>query len=140
MGFDTREFEWSDCTILIGKTPIEGIQNFKYKTKRKHEVVRGKGIEPHSIQSGPKDYEGEIEVLQSVILALELAARSKNPSFDLTDISFDLQVTYNDGNIATTTRVEGCRITEYEEGMGNEDTHMTVTLPFVALRIKRGIK
>jgi hypothetical protein len=77
-------------------------------------------------------------MLQSEVEALRAAVKTVNPKYKLTDISFDIVVTYGDGATSTTDTILGCEFTEYEKGMNQGDLMMEVSLKFMALDIKEG--
>ena len=50
--FNSREYEWSDITVVMGGRNITGLRGIKYNTKREKELLHAKGNKPHSIQRG----------------------------------------------------------------------------------------
>lgn len=137
MAFTTNQFAWSDVRVVLLGRELVGIQGIKYKVSQEKEPVYGRGIEPLSIQSGNKSYEGSITLLQSELEALEAAVKAVNPSYDLTSVSFDIPVSYGNGTTSVTDIVLGVEINEYEKGMEQSDKQMKIELPFVALGVKR---
>lgn len=75
MAFDSREYEWSDITLILGKRDVTGIRGVKYTEKIEREALFAKGRHAHSIQSGNVSVEGEITVLQSELEALTKAGK-----------------------------------------------------------------
>lgn len=136
---NTKQYTWSDVKInLLGRTLI-GVQGVSYKTSVEKEPVYGRGNKPLSLQSGNASFEGELMLLQSELEELRAAIKTINPTYKITDISFDLVVSYGDGLTAVTDIVLGCEITEYEKGMEQNDKFMEITLPFVALDVQEGV-
>lgn len=63
--FDTREYEWSDITLIVAGRDVKGFRGGKYAEKQEKEVLHAKGNKPHSIQRGNISYEGELTMTQS---------------------------------------------------------------------------
>nr|DAS38749.1 MAG TPA: putative XkdM-like protein [Caudoviricetes sp.] len=63
--FDTREYEWSDITLIVAGRDVKGFRGVKYTEKQEKEVLHAKGNKPHSIQRGNISYEGELTMTQS---------------------------------------------------------------------------
>ena len=63
--FDTREYEWSDITLIVAGRDVKGFRGVKYSEKQEKEVLHAKGNKPHSIQRGNISYEGELTMTQS---------------------------------------------------------------------------
>lgn len=137
MAFNTKQYTWSDVRVVMLGRELTGIQGVSYKTTRDKEPVYGRGSEPLSIQSGNKSYEGTITLLQSELQALEAAVQAVNPLYDLTDVSFDIIVSYGDGANSTTDILQSVEISEYEKGLEQADKYMAVELSFMAIGIKR---
>lgn len=134
--FSSKQYSWSDVKInLLGRTLI-GVQGVKYKITTDKEAVYGRGNKPLAIQTGNKTYEGELMLLQSEVENLRAAVKAVNPDYDLTDVSFDLVISYGVGNTAVTDICLGCEFTEAEKSMEQESKFMEVTLPFVFLDVK----
>lgn len=132
--FNSRQYEWADITVLFGGVDLTGIRAIKYKEKAEMEPVYAKGRTPHSIQTGNKSYEGEIEMLQSDYQALRIAAGGS-----ITNVNVDIIVAYGNplnGDFMTTDKIYGVRISESEIASKQGDKFMTVTLPFMALGIQ----
>ena len=71
--FDTREYEWSDITLIVAGRDVKGFRGVKYTEKQEKEVLHAKGNKPHSIQRGNISYEGELTVTQSEYELLRMA-------------------------------------------------------------------
>ena len=136
---NTRQYEWSDISIVIlGKT-ISGIVAVEYGTDRKKDYVYGRGNSPLSIQRGQKKHEGELTLLQSEYDELSLLARAVNPKYDITDISFDIAISYGVGAQVVRDIIVSAEFTEAKKGMKSEDTYMEIKLPFMALDVREGV-
>lgn len=136
---NTRQYEWSDISIVIlGKT-ISGIVAVEYGTDRKKDYVYGRGSRPLSIQRGQKKFEGEITLLQSEYTELAILAKAVNPLYDITDISFDIAIAYGVGALVVRDIIRSAEFTESKKGMKSEDTYMEIKLPFMALGIEETV-
>lgn len=71
--FDTREYEWSDITLIVAGRDVKGFRGVKYTEKQEKEVLHAKGNKPHSIQRGNISYEGELTMTQSEYELLRMA-------------------------------------------------------------------
>lgn len=135
--FDTNECAWKDVEARIDGVVVTKLTGIRYKTARDKEAIYGPGDEPLSIQSGNKSYEGELRLLKGNLDALNLAAIAAKGT-DITDIAFDLTVTFQpSGNRPLVTRVIiDVEVKEFEESLMQGDKKMEITLPFIALRIR----
>ena len=136
--FNSREYEWSDVSVVAAGRMITGIRGVAYTSSQEKEALYGKGNKPHSIQRGNKTFAGSIRLLQSELEALELAAGG-----DALDISFNIVVAYGNpskGDVITTDLLVGCEITEIPKGLNQNDKYMEIELPLVMLDVKRGYK
>jgi hypothetical protein len=137
MAFTTKEFEWSDCSVvMLGKT-ITGIQSVEYSSKQEKEFVHGRGSLPLSIQSGNKTYDGSIELLRSEYDTLIAAAKTANPLYDIHDISFDVVVCYEKGGTSkvSSDTLIGVEFTDLEKAMKQGDKFEVIKLPIMFLRL-----
>lgn len=136
--FNSREYEWSDVNVVAAGRMITGIRGVSYTSSQEKEALYGKSNKPHSIQRGNKTFAGSINLLQSELEALELAAGG-----DALDISFNIVVAYGNptkGDVITTDLLIGCEITEIPKGLKQNDKFMEIELPLVMLDVKRGYK
>ena len=128
---DTREYAWSDITVLIGGKPITGIQEVSFKANQKKEAVYGKGNQPLCLQPGQIDYSGQLTLLQSELETLEAAATDGS----LLSLNVDIMVNFgNPPQPIRTFLLKGCQFTTAERKISNSETFMKVTLPFIYLR------
>lgn len=137
MAFNSKQYQFSDIKVILLGRELEGFRGVKYKVSTDKEVLFGRGKKGLSIQSGNETIEGELMLLQSEVEALRAAVKAVNPLYKLTDVSFDIVVTYGDST-AVTDIIQGAEFTEYEKGMEQADKFMEVTLPFLALDVKEG--
>lgn len=135
--FNSREYEWADVTLLLGGKDITGARGVKYTIKQEKEAVYGKGNEPIAIQKGNKSYEGEIAVLQSELETIRL-----NGGGTILNLQLDAVVAYgnpSNGDVMMTDVIQGVQFTEETHELKQNDKQMEVTLPFIALRVKKAL-
>lgn len=76
---NTREFEWSDISLVVAGRDIKGFRGVKYSEKQEKEALYAKGNKAHCIQSGNIAYEGELTLTQSEYETLRLAMGGEYP-------------------------------------------------------------
>lgn len=138
MRFNSREYEWSDVSVVLAGRLVTGIRGVSYTSSQEKEALYGKGNKPHSIQRGNKSYSGSIKLLQSELEALQVAANG-----DVLDISFNVVVSYGNptqGDVITTDLLVGCEITEVPKGLNQNDKFMEIELPLIMLDVKPAYK
>lgn len=136
--FNSREYEWADVTLMLGGKDITGVRSIKYSTKQEKETVYGKGNEPIAIQKGNKSYEGEIVVLQSELETLRLQDKDNS----ILNLQLDAVVCYGNplnGDVLITDVIQGIQFTEEPKDIKQGDKFTEHSLPFIALRIKKGV-
>ncbi len=129
--FNSREYEWSDVSVVAAGRPITGIRGVKYSSKQEKELLHAKGNKPHSIQRGNKSYDGEITLTQSEYEALRSAGGG-----DILDISLDIVVAYgnpSNGDTVTTDLLMGAEFTEDNTEWKQGDKFQEKALPFIFL-------
>lgn len=133
--FSTKQYAWNAVKVFLFGRLVTGLRGVEYTVKKDKEAVYGAGEEPLAIQTGNKEYSGNITLLQSELEAITKAAKTAGYA-DLTDIpGFDVQVSYaNVGERPTTDTLVGCEFTEEAKGMKQGDKFMEVSLPIVFLR------
>ena len=57
MAFNSREYEWSDLTIIFGGRVLTRIRGVKWSRKKELEELYGKGSDPIAIQGGNNKYD-----------------------------------------------------------------------------------
>lgn len=128
---NTREYEWSDVTVVMAGRPVTGLRGVKYTAKQEKEALHAAGNKPVSIQRGNKTYEGEVTLLQSEYEALKIASGG-----DLLDASLDIVASYGNpthGDVATTDILVGVEFTEDNTEWKQGDKFQEKTLPFIFL-------
>lgn len=138
MRFNSREYEWSDVSVVLAGRLVTGIRGVSYTSSQEKEALYGKGNKPHSIQRGNKSYSGSIKLLQSELEALQVAANG-----DVLDISFNVVVSYGNptqGDVITTDLLVGCEITEVPKALNQNDKFMEIELPLTMLDVKPAYK
>lgn len=133
--FDTREYEWSDVTVILAGRMIVGFRGVAYTSSQEKEMLYGKGNKPMSMQTGNKSYSGTVTLTQSELEALEKAAGG-----DALDASFNMIVSYGNpsrGDAIKTDLIKGASITEIPKEMQQNSKFMECALPFIALDIKK---
>mgnify|MGYP007053682861 CR=1 FL=1 len=128
---NTREYEWSDVTVVMAGRNVTGLRGVKYSFKQEKELIYAKGNKPHAIQRGNKDFSGEITLLQSEYEALKTSAGG-----DVLNIAFDVVVcvgTPSKGDVITTEILVNCEITEDNTEWKQGDKFQEKTLPFIFL-------
>ena len=126
---NTREYEWSDVTVVLAGRLVTGLRGVKYSAKQEKELLHAKGNKPHSIQRGNKTYDGEITLLQSEYEALRQASGG-----DVLDASVDIVAAYGNpsaGDVITTDILIGVEFTEDNTEWKQGDKFQEKTLPFI---------
>lgn len=133
--FNSNEYAWVDIKVMLLGREVTGLRGMEYKVKRQKEALFATGMKARGIQKGKKEYEGTITILQSELIALDRAAQEKGYE-DITDIDFDIIVSYlPDNSVITTDKVVNASITEIPRGMKEGDLQMEIALPFIALDV-----
>ena len=131
---NTREYEWSDVTVVMAGRNVTGLRGVKYSAKQEKELLHAKGNKPHSIQRGNKTYDGEITLLQSEYEALKQACGG-----DILDASLDIVAAYGNptaGDVITTDVLVGIEFTEDNTEWKQGDKFQEKTLPFLFIDLK----
>ena len=126
---NTREYEWSDVSVVLAGRLVTGLRGVKYSAKQEKELLHAKGNKPHSIQRGNKTYEGEVTLLQSEYEALRQASGG-----DILDASVDIVAAYGNpsaGDVITTDALIGVEFTEDNTEWKQGDKFQEKTLPFL---------
>lgn len=134
--FNSREYEWSTVTVIMGGRDVIGIRAVEYKESKAKELIYAKGNKPVSIQHGNYSYEGKVKLLQSELIALETAANEAGS--DLLDISLNIVVSYGNPSKGDTIHMDvlqGVEFTEKPKNFNQGDKFMEVELPFLMLDV-----
>jgi len=126
---NTKEYEWSDVTVVVAGRPVTGLRGVKYGSKQEEELLYAKGNKPHGIQHGNVDYSGELTLLQSEYQALKSAANG-----NILNMSFDIVVAYGNpenGDPITTDILKGVELTEDQTEWKQGDKFQEKSLPFI---------
>lgn len=135
MPFDSREYEWSDITVVTGNRDVIGIRGIKYSEKEEIEPLHAKGKYAHSIQGGNITYEGELTVLQSEYEALVKAGNGSVLKLR----GLNIVCAYGnptDGSAPMTDIITGIRFSEAGKDWKQGDKFKEIALPFLALRVQ----
>lgn len=131
---NTKEYEWSDVSVVVAGRPVTGLRGIKYGAKQEKELLYAKGNQPCGIQHGNKEYSGELTLLQSEYEALRVACGG-----DVLDASFNIVASYGNptrGDAITVDVLANVEITEDNTEWKQGDKFQEKTLPFVFLRLK----
>lgn len=132
--FNSREYEWSDVSVVINGIDITGIRGVAYSEAQEKEARYAKGNKPHGIQRGNKSYTGSLRLLQSAVLELQASV----PSRSLLDVTIDIVVSYGNpqqGDIIHTDLIKGAEFTENPRSLNQNDKFMEIELPIIALDV-----
>ena len=130
---NTREYEWSDVSVVLAGRNVTGIRGVSYNSDQEKEALYAKGNKPHGIQRGNKSYSGSIRLLQSEYDALNAAADG-----DALNVSFDIIVSYgnpSEGDVIKTDLLVGAEITSKPKGLNQNDKFMEIELPLIMLDV-----
>ncbi len=137
--FNTNEYAWVDVQVAMLGRQVTGLRGIEYKVKRQKEALFAMGKTARGIQKGKKEFEGTITLLQSELIALDRAAQEAGYE-DVTDLDFDVMVSYMPaGLVVTTDKIVGVSITEVPRALKEGDLQMEVALPFIALDVETNI-
>ena len=131
---NTREFEWSDISLVVAGRDIKGFRGVKYSEKQEKEALYAKGNKAHCIQSGNITYEGELTLTQSEYETLRLAMGGS-----ILSGSLSMVVAYGNpskGDVMVTDALSGCEFTEDATEWKQGDKFQEKSLPFVFLSKK----
>ena len=131
---NTREFEWSDISLVVAGRDIKGFRGVKYSEKQEKEALYAKGNKAHCIQSGNIAYEGELTLTQSEYETLRLAMGGS-----ILSGSLSMVVAYGNpskGDVMVTDALSGCEFTEDSTEWNQGDKFQEKSLPFVFLSMK----
>lgn len=128
-----QAYAWHEASIRIaGKSyPCRAMSQ---TITRESENIHVNSVEPTEFSSGPKNYEGSLTLLQSALEELEADFPAAN---DLTDIVFDVVVTFSRGDFIVSRLWKQCSITEIPMEHGQDTPFMEVELPLRISRIER---
>ena len=131
---NTREFEWSDISLVVAGRDIKGFRGVKYSEKQEKEALYAKGNKAHCIQAGNIAYEGELTLTQSEYETLRLAMGGS-----ILSGSLSMVVAYGNpskGDVMVTDSLSGCEFTEDATEWKQGDKFQEKSLPFIFLSKK----
>jgi len=132
--FNSREYEWSDVTVVLAGRNVTGLRGISYSSAQEKEALYAKGNKPHAIQRGNLSYSGSIRLLQSELIALQQVSGGS-----ILRLSLDVVVSYGNpsrGDVLHTDLVRGVEFTEEPKSINQNDKFMEIELPFIALDVQ----
>lgn len=137
--FNSKEYAWIDVTLVMLGKPVTGLRGIEYKMKRQKEALFATGKKARGIQLGKKEFEGTITVLQSELIAMQTAAKTKGYD-DVTDLEFDAIVSYvPESGVVQTDKIVNLSITEAPYAMKEGDLFQEIALPFIACDVEPNV-
>lgn len=133
--FNSKEYEWSDVSVVAAGRNITGLRGVKYSEKQDKELIYAKGNKPQGVQTGNVEYSGELTLLQSEYEALRVASGGS-----ILKASLDIVVSYGNptkGDVITTDILVGCQFTEDNTEWKQGDKFQEKSLPFIFLDKKK---
>lgn len=135
---NNKEYAWGDIAVTLWGRPVLGITGIEYKAKQKKEARRGMGRKAKSIQYGEEEYEGTLTIMQSELIALNQAAKTKGYK-NILGTDLEIVVSYQAGLIVTVDKICCASFTELPMSMKEGDLQAEIALPFVAMDIEYDI-
>lgn len=135
---NSKEYDWTKISVVVLGRTVAGLRGIEYTAKMAKEALHGAGVNPKAVQSGKREYEGTLTILQSELEALNRAAKEAGYT-DCLDLEFDIVVTYAASGVVSTDIVRCASITEFPKGMKQGDLYSEHALPFIALRIDTNV-
>lgn len=135
--FNSREYDWSSLTVVLGGRIITGIRAVEYSEALDKDFLYGKGNEPRGIQHGNYSYVGSVTLLQSELDALEKACQAAGTR--ILEARLNFVVAYGNilkGDLIHTDILEGAEFSEVKKEMKQGDKFMEINLPFKFLHKK----
>lgn len=129
--FTSREYEFADITVFLGKRDVTGLRGIEYKESQEKEAMYGKGNKPLSIQKGNKAYDGKVTLTTSELLALESAGKGT-----VLDMEITIVVSYGNpsqGDMVATDKLIGVQFSEAPKNWKQGDKFAEHELPFLFL-------
>lgn len=132
--FSSKQYKWSDISVVVGGRILEGITAVEYTKKREKDFLYGRGDDPHEIVGGNNSYEGKLSLWQSEVEAMIRDA----PNKDILKLEIEIIVAYvpEDGGQIVTDILKKVQFTETKKGMSQGDKNMIVELPFMFTKLK----
>lgn len=137
-----REYAWEDITVVVEgySFPLDGVMDIKYGSAREFNELYGRGKDPHKMQPGKKSYKASIKVWQSVLEGLQRSLANRFDDItDLPPMLISIAYTPEDGGANTVDQLIGVRWSEFEKGMGTDDTHSEIEIELRLPKIKYNV-
>lgn len=139
--FTTAEYSYADFKANILGSDLSGLRGLKYKKSQTKEAVTGQGNRPKAIQRGGITYTGTLMVLKSDYDLMHDAALAAGYD-DLIDVPAKAIVLttlfQKEGDTLVRSDVlYNVEFTEVEDGLNTGDMYGVVSLPFIALGLKK---
>lgn len=138
--FDSREYGFTDLTLLLGGKDIVSIQGIMWKKRVAKKVIHGKGKKGRKIQRGEEYYEIKVIMLQSDYEVL--CANDTTGEGCATNLRLDAILSYGDpskGDALMTRFFKDIEFTEEGEDWKQGDMLAEIELPGICLDIKREV-
>lgn len=135
---NNKEYAWGDISVTLWGRPVIGITGVEYKSKQKKEARRGMGRKAKSIQYGEEECEGTLTIMQSELIALNQAAKTKGYK-NILGVDLEIIVSYQAGLVVTVDKICCASFTEIPSAMKEGDLQAEVALPFIAMDIEYDI-
>lgn len=121
-------YSWKDITVvLLGNIPID-IKEITYTKRKDKQNNYGKGTKPVSRSRGNEQFELQIRLAMSEVVAIRRALGGGQDETDLAP--FDIPVTYtNDSGQVVTDTLNDVEFTEAAGGGNQNDLELVHTLP-----------
>lgn len=137
--FNSAEYGWADIDIVLLGKKVAGVRGIEYTVKQEKEVIYASGNEPRGFGFGNKSYEGSLTLLQSEVQALEFAAGIGNDIVDIHGATITVAYAPKSGGIISIDTILYVEFEEVKKGMKQNDKYAEITLPFKALKIRKGV-
>ena len=128
-------YSWSNISVVLFGTPINGILSIEYKRKQKKENNYGAGNKPVSRGYGMYEFEGSIELYTDTWKGIIASSPGRDP---LRISPFDIQITF--GGTGVLAMKDILRSVEFlEDPLAGKtgDTKLTVKIPLIIGDIER---
>jgi hypothetical protein len=135
------QFDWKEFTLELDGRIIVEVTDVEWTVDKNIEEIYAAGNDPWDLGEGNKTYKGTIEVLQSGYEALVTEAKKRGGD-DITDLEVDGRFAHipkgGKANLLKTIvdMAEGIKFTSGGKKITQGSTHIKVSLPFKARKIK----
>ena len=138
MFFDSAEVAWSDLSVFLNGKLITKLTGIKYKVSVSKEAIHAAGDEPTDINSGLRDYTGELKILVGGLDQINAAAVAAGyrDCLDMKGLVIVNNYKPAINRAMLNDSLIGVEFTEFEKDFKSGDKKMEVTIPFLFLRKK----